>query len=351
MNIYHLLKAYRLAPGWLGYSETNNIFLFTHHVRCLQLRLEGVSAKGAKLLYELFTSTYNMPVTNITIDSELSITLETSFDLLLESGVIWPITRPTLSEVDLFSRNIPFWELFSEYPNNAQEIHELLKSTSVALIGVGGFGSWLAYLLAGSGVGHLTLIDDDIVTRSNLNRQMLFNESDIGIPKVIAASNRLKSVFPSLHIKTFQQRISAKNDLSQNLSKINLVIAPIGLPKPGESFSELIIAILEACSSEKVAVMFAGSGFVGPIFPIPSLHALEEFISQPSVSATLSTIPSQFNTNYNNIQPALACRLGMGASLCAWEATRYLAGIKCYVINQIISPDTLHYSSINIITR
>ena len=62
------------------------------------------------------------------------------------------------------------------------------------ILGCGGLGSWVAAGLACVGVGRLTLVDDDVVELSNLNRQLLFTEADIGRAKVAAAAGALARV-------------------------------------------------------------------------------------------------------------------------------------------------------------
>lgn len=71
---------------------------------------------------------------------------------------------------------------------------ELLAASRVLLIGVGGLGNAAATSLCGSGVGKITLIDNDIVEHTNLPRQTLFDESQIGQSKVMAAKARLAQI-------------------------------------------------------------------------------------------------------------------------------------------------------------
>ncbi len=66
-----------------------------------------------------------------------------------------------------------------------------LRGSTVLIVGVGGLGSVASYYLAGAGVGKLILVDKDTVDITNLNRQILYTEEDVGKPKVIAARKRL----------------------------------------------------------------------------------------------------------------------------------------------------------------
>lgn len=86
-----------------------------------------------------------------------------------------------------------------------------LREAKVALIGAGGLGSPVALYLAAAGVGSLTLIDDDTVDRSNLQRQVLHADADVGRPKVASASQRLLAINPALHIHPYPSRLRADN--------------------------------------------------------------------------------------------------------------------------------------------
>jgi len=78
-----------------------------------------------------------------------------------------------------------------------------LKAASVLIVGAGGLGSPAALYLAAAGVGTIILIDPDEVDASNLQRQVLFEEADIGRPKVEAAADRLAALNPHIFVAGF----------------------------------------------------------------------------------------------------------------------------------------------------
>jgi molybdopterin/thiamine biosynthesis adenylyltransferase len=88
---------------------------------------------------------------------------------------------------------------------------ERLLSSHVALIGVGGLGSPAALYLSAAGIGHLTIIDADRVSLSNLQRQVLFSTEDIGNPKVDVARKRLMAANPDSEVIAIDDRISEDN--------------------------------------------------------------------------------------------------------------------------------------------
>ncbi len=86
-----------------------------------------------------------------------------------------------------------------------------LKAAHVVLVGAGGLGSPVALYLAAAGVGTLTLIDDDHVELSNLQRQVLHGQADIGRLKVASARDRLLALNPGIKVHAVAQRLTTDN--------------------------------------------------------------------------------------------------------------------------------------------
>ena len=94
------------------------------------------------------------------------------------------------------------------------EGQELLKEKHVVLIGLGGLGSPLAYYLASSGIGQATLIDDDIIDVTNLQRQILFSTDDIGKKKVDVAELKMQKINPSIRINAVSERLLSTTNVN-----------------------------------------------------------------------------------------------------------------------------------------
>ena len=82
---------------------------------------------------------------------------------------------------------------------------EVLRRSRVALFGVGGVGSYVAEALARCGVGYLELIDNDVVSRSNINRQLCALESTVGLPKVSVMAARVRDIHPHIQVVERQE--------------------------------------------------------------------------------------------------------------------------------------------------
>jgi adenylyltransferase/sulfurtransferase len=87
----------------------------------------------------------------------------------------------------------------------------LLKAANVAVVGAGGLGSPCLLYLAAAGVGRLTVIDDDTVALSNLQRQLLFTTADVGRGKAAAAAGHLAALNPHVVVTPVAKRLTAAN--------------------------------------------------------------------------------------------------------------------------------------------
>lgn len=98
-----------------------------------------------------------------------------------------------------------------------------LKQAKVLIVGVGGLGSPIATYLAGAGVGTLGLVDDDVVSVSNLQRQVLYSEAEVGLPKSIQAKKRLNALNSEIKIESYSVRLTADN-AEEIISQYDIVV-------------------------------------------------------------------------------------------------------------------------------
>jgi len=115
-------------------------------------------------------------------------------------------TKLSQEEVLRYSRHLIM-------PEVAMDGQCKLKAARVLLIGTGGLGSPLGLYLAAAGVGTLGLVDFDVVDKTNLQRQLLHNTSDVGRPKLESASERLNEINPNVAIETHGVRLTSDNAL------------------------------------------------------------------------------------------------------------------------------------------
>jgi adenylyltransferase/sulfurtransferase len=117
-----------------------------------------------------------------------------------------PMSPLSNDEVQRYSRHLII-------PEVGVEGQQRLKNARVVCIGAGGLGSPASLYLAAAGVGTLGLVDFDVVDFSNLQRQILFNTTDVGRPKVLAAAARLTALNPEVRVVTHETPLSSANAL------------------------------------------------------------------------------------------------------------------------------------------
>ena len=125
------------------------------------------------------------------------------------------IPTDTLSqqEVKLSKEEIQRYSRHLIMPEVGLEGQLKLKRARVLMIGTGGLGAPLGLYLAAAGVGHLGLVDFDVVDSSNLQRQVTFTTADVGKPKSEAAKARLSALNPMIEIEAYDTRLTSDNAL------------------------------------------------------------------------------------------------------------------------------------------
>ncbi|HYM85982.1 MAG TPA: molybdopterin-synthase adenylyltransferase MoeB, partial [Pseudoxanthomonas sp.] len=120
-----------------------------------------------------------------------------------------PVSKPQLDAeeadfMDRYSRHL-------RLPEVGVEGQRKLEASRVLMIGAGGLGSPAAFYLAAAGVGHLRIADDDVVDRSNLQRQILHTDARIGEMKVTSAQAMLSALNPRTHVEAIAERVTIDN--------------------------------------------------------------------------------------------------------------------------------------------
>lgn len=108
-----------------------------------------------------------------------------------------------------------------------KEALEKLKNSRVAVFGIGGVGSYAAEALVRCGIGHLTFIDDDTVSESNINRQLVATVKTVGMPKVQVAAEHALEVNPQADIKAIKEFYTADNAELIDFSDYDYVVDAI----------------------------------------------------------------------------------------------------------------------------
>ncbi|HLJ23183.1 MAG TPA: molybdopterin-synthase adenylyltransferase MoeB [Candidatus Acidoferrales bacterium] len=124
-----------------------------------------------------------------------------------------PTDTLSQQEVKLSKEEVQRYSRHLIMPEVGMEGQLKLKRARVLTIGTGGLGAPLGLYLAAAGVGHLGLVDFDVVDNSNLQRQVTFTTADVGKPKSEAAKARLSALNPSIEIVSYETRLTSDNAL------------------------------------------------------------------------------------------------------------------------------------------
>jgi adenylyltransferase/sulfurtransferase len=118
-----------------------------------------------------------------------------------------------MAEMTLSNEEIRRYSRHLIMPEVGMSGQRRLRQGSALLIGTGGLGSPLALYLAAAGVGHIGLVDFDVVDESNLQRQIVHGTATVGVAKTESAKSRLQDLNPYIEITTYEAQVTSENAL------------------------------------------------------------------------------------------------------------------------------------------
>lgn len=168
-----------------------------------------------------------------------------AIDALTELGYIEDSAAPAPAELtdrekERYDRSRGYFRFVDLVPRSSSWVPQmLLRSARVTVVGIGGIGSHAAMALAASGVGFLQCVDMDTVEISNLNRQLMFTEQDIGRLKVAAAVERLRQLNSDIEITGQHAEISGVADLILLARDCDVLVLGADKPKAISAWTNL----------------------------------------------------------------------------------------------------------------
>ncbi len=198
---------------------------------------------------------------------------------------------------------------------------KILANSNVCVIGSGGLASPVLTYLACAGVGTLSLIDYDTVTDSNLNRQFLYQEKDIGKPKVQIANEVLSAFNPEIIFHPIYQKID-KTNITEMIKDADVVIDCV-------DNVETRMIVNRACLQQNIPLVEGGvNGFYGFVFAIKQEYPCLECIGYG-------------NTKLKPPTAALGAVVGVIGSLQAVECIKILLGLEGVLYGKLLNYDGL----------
>ncbi|MGH6829065.1 MAG: HesA/MoeB/ThiF family protein [Rhizomicrobium sp.] len=206
-----------------------------------------------------------------------------------------------------------------------------IRKSRVLVVGAGGLGSPCALYLAGAGVGHLGILDDDRVSLSNLQRQVLFVTGDVGRLKVEAAAEHIAALNPGVTVTLHAERLVAANARD--------LIADYDIVADGSDNFETRFALNDACYADrKTLVSAAVTEFDGQL---ATFKAWDRSGSYPCYRCLFSGPPPPGTMPSCSETGVLGAAAGVMGSLQALEVLKEITGAGEGLAGKILIADTL----------
>jgi len=211
-----------------------------------------------------------------------------------------------------------------------------LLSSKVLIIGLGGLGSPVALYLASAGVGTLVLVDDDLVDRSNLQRQIIHSEADVGVSKVVSAEQSIAALNSDVSVEVLQQRLQGEK-LSEEVRKADIVL---------DCCDNLAtrLAVNKACLQHlKPLVSGAAIRMEGQITVIdprqadtPCYHCLMQFTGEQALTCSTNGV--------------MAPLVGIVGAIQAMEAIKVISNLGQPLVGKLLLLDakTMHWQTFSL---
>lgn len=210
------------------------------------------------------------------------------------------------------------------------EEQTLLKEKTVCIIGCGGLGGGVIENLVRFGVGHLTAVDGDVFDESNLNRQVLSNEKNLGRPKAIEAAAQMQQINSDVQITPVQDLLTEAN--------VNDIINGHDVVVDALDNIDTRLILEQACNRAGIPLVHGAiggwSGQVGVV--MPGSNILERLYEDSFVAETA-------NANYVDKPTNPSFTPAVIAAMEAAETVKVLLGKEEFLKNRLLMIDLLYH--------
>lgn len=211
------------------------------------------------------------------------------------------------AELDRFARHIVLKEI-----GGAGQVK--LRAARVTVIGAGGIGCPALQYLAAAGVGTLRIIDNDVVSLSNLQRQILFGTADVGRPKVEVAAEAIARLDPDVTVDTVPERLTPDN--------VAALVGEVDLVLDGSDNFATRLAVSDHCTAARIPLVSAALGqFQGQLGTFRGWEA-----DKPCYRCFVGDAFDAEDCDTCSEQGVLGAMAGLMGSWAAMEAVRALTG-------------------------
>lgn len=253
--------------------------------------------------------------------------LETVDELHLIENIHQDSSMLNNMQRERFSRNFEFFNTVLNLSGNKFAVQRKLSDSKVAVLGCGGLGSHIILELAALGIGNLTIVDFDSIELSNLNRQILYREENVGAKKVFTARDNILRFNSGLSIKAVEARISSLNDIKNIIDGHDLIICVADKPR-----NSMVKWLNEACCDTQIPFINGGLDTRRAIFysVVPGVTGCTECwkMALPDDKRQIIDEDNRVNKDYSSPAPALSALVSVTAGVMVCEAIKILTGIQ-----------------------
>lgn len=225
-----------------------------------------------------------------------------------------------------WSRNFDFFSSLSRFGINKYECQKEIFNAKICLLGCGGLGSHILYELAATGFKNITIVDFDKIELSNLNRQILYKESDIGKSKVHTAHKNILDFNPNIKINSIEKQLTSEKDISTLIKGHHLVICVADKPR-----GKIIDWLNKACVKGNIPYINGGLNLARSSFysVIPYITGCANcwLDSIKGIQKDILSVDISENYDYSSPAPAFSALVAITAGVMVSEAVRIITKI------------------------
>ena len=231
----------------------------------------------------------------------------------------------TADELERYARHIVLREVGG--PGQAA-----LKRARVLVVGAGGLGAPVLLYLAAAGVGTLGVIDDDVVSLSNLQRQVIHGTPDVGNPKVASAASVIERLNPNVDVVTHAERLTAANALS--------ILGGYDIVADGSDNFATRYLVSDACYFAKRPLVTAAVGtFDGTLTTIRAHERGKDGVPHPTYRCLFPEPPPPGTVPMCSEAGVLGALTGVLGSMMALEVIREIVGFGEGLVGRLLMVD------------
>jgi molybdopterin-synthase adenylyltransferase len=240
-------------------------------------------------------------------------------------GTYGPAMSLTPEEIERYARHLVLADIGG--PGQAK-----LKAARVLVIGAGGLGAPLLQYLAAAGIGTIGIVDDDVVSLSNLQRQVIHASADVGRPKVASAEAAIRRLNPHVAVNVHPTRLTAENARG--------LVAGYDVVADGSDNFDTRYAVSDACFFERRPLVTAALGqFDGSLTTIRAHETGPEGKPNPTYRCLFPAPPPPGAIPACAEAGILGALAGVMGSLMAMEVIREIVGFGDGLVGRLLMVD------------